>query len=582
MKINKNSTISNEVQKEYIKNNHQYNFENSLIICPEKQLNIGFNEIPDCKNNFNTNINEEIKSIEEEVMEILDLKFSENQKNVNNCNRIINDNIQINSNQISVSCLQKGSLLFDKVRERKSYEDKFLILQNRIKKLKEQESELNRKLKLQKMQLTKFDKIRGRVEEDKKKLLSEKELRKAEKEKLKQELLQEKEMRRQKLNEAKEAYKKEKEKKIQLVKKDKLLLQSIAGSMKMQTENKKIYNCFKNRQEELGFKINRFKKFKEKEDEVKEKFDSKIIAENNKTMDIKKKIEELEELELDYMKRLETTITRNKSEIDSMLRSTGMNYLNSSFKLPTSLHESYTNTNILIHCPSLPKIEEQTETHSSNFKNKNTDEKETGKKSLPVQNKINTSKTNKLSVSDNKITSDKKDRSQKKFSSAGNSTGEKPKIHPKQANSSTNVKTNYNSNIKLGNTNEDKGGKKENNEKKNIKFRKNNSTAVFEKKINSNYNTIQTENHGIYDTYVETSKNIISSPNITKRKNAKISNTIYKSVDDKVRKEFNKSQIKCNTSLHKDKQVYVNTEVVKKINFDEKQNARPKISNKNK
>ena len=103
-----------------------------------------------------------------------------------------------------------------------------------------------------------------------------------------------------------------------MLKQDKILIKSMVQTIKSQTDNVRNYQYYKNKQEEITMKVQRYQKFKEKEDELKDKFDTKIEVENKKAYDLKSKLEKLEEKEIEYMKRLENTLIRNRLEIDTM------------------------------------------------------------------------------------------------------------------------------------------------------------------------------------------------------------------------------------------------------------------------
>ncbi len=282
-----------------------------------------------------------------------------------------NGNVTTNTRYNSTSTREKGGLLFETIKERKTYEEKVNILQIRLKKLKDQEEDLNKKLKFEKKKVFKVDKIRDYVQENKKKYMLEKQLRQKEIERLKKVHLLEKEKQREKKNEKQENIKREKEKKFNLIKKDKMLLNSLVDSMKIQSSNVKCYNYFKNKQEEICSKVQRFNKYKEKEGVLNEKFHTKIFLEQNQTCNLKKELEKLEELEVEYMKKLENTIINNKKEFDHIEKTKGLNLSRNSLKIKQNVLQK---SDSLVHLESpsekLYKFEKlDFNTENSNKKN---------------------------------------------------------------------------------------------------------------------------------------------------------------------------------------------------------------------
>lgn len=529
----------------------------SDIGIEENKFNLNYNKNNDLNN---LNINEDLKSMESGAF-------------------IPGECLNSESKNVNTKTKEKGGILFDSVKERKSYEEKVNILRTRLKKLKEQEDELNKKFNQEKQKLNKVEKIRDNVNEDKKRVLIEKQQRMKESEQLKKQLLIEREKRKEKLIEAKETVKKEKEKKFNMIRKDKIVLNSLAESVKIQTDNMKSYNYYKNKQEEISSKVQRFQKYKEKEDLLKDKFNSKIVMEKNKTFDLKKKLEELEELEVQYIKRLETTIIRNRNEFENMEKVKGFNSSTIGLKIKQDILQK-SETQSLIDSPNkCSKIQE-----------------------IKVKNSIEEQKENinQFSMSDEKVI---KNSSGKKNSSASynNSGNTKIKIkvyelqNKEKFTSKTPVLTNGNKD-KIKTTASNYNSTKSNfhnfeksllTKKNENKFRKNNSISVLER--NSKYNTI---NHTYKNNIKENNENIINFQSSFKiaessklncslkskiRKNASMDESNYKT--NAFRKNY-ESKFKIGNSLDFSSNLN-NTEntiknIAKKINFDEK----PKIEKK--
>jgi hypothetical protein len=301
--------------------NYPLNTDDDQTEEKEKEKEIQYNN---CKNQNNFN---EIDNVNNDKIEINSDIWKRNSQN----NKIIildsqeqehedeikQDNLMENYRMEEIST-KKGVVLFQSVQQRKNYEEKISVLNTRIKKLREQEDELNKKLAIEKKKIMKSEQIRNGVLENKKRIELEKEQRQIEKEKLKQNILLEKEIRQNKINEAKILMQKEKIQKFKIVKQDKILVNSLKQTLQSQTNNIKNYQYFKNKQEEITMKVKRFQKCKEKEEELKNKFDSKIEKENKKAFELKLKLEKLEEQELEYLKRVENTLMRNTLEIDNL------------------------------------------------------------------------------------------------------------------------------------------------------------------------------------------------------------------------------------------------------------------------
>ena len=89
-----------------------------------------------------------------------DYQHEEKNENVQNNQReikSINDSqeCQIENYSLEEQSIKKGAVLYQSVQQRKNYEEKVSILKNRLKKLKEQEDELNKRLVVEKKKIIK-------------------------------------------------------------------------------------------------------------------------------------------------------------------------------------------------------------------------------------------------------------------------------------------------------------------------------------------------------------------------------------------------------------------------------------------
>jgi hypothetical protein len=338
-----NNYIEREIKnKENIELNENHSNKNEVEIEKEKLkfIELNMNHLKslesideNCYLNSNDLLQCEDNQTEEKIINLIH-NYNQNDKNnydhdnYNDKYNDYNDNDQVrinlpeysylHENQMEEKTPKKGAFLFHSVQQRKNYEEKISILKTRLKKLKDQEDELSKRLVIEKNKIIKSQQIRNGVLENKKRIQKEKEQRELERERLKQNVHIEKEMRQIKINDAKNLMKNEKTKKFQIVKKDKILIDSMKQSLRSQMNNMKNYQYFKNKQEEISMKVKRFQEYKEKEDMLKNKYDSKIELEIKKTFDLKTKLGKLEEQEMEYLKKVENTIMRNTMEIESL------------------------------------------------------------------------------------------------------------------------------------------------------------------------------------------------------------------------------------------------------------------------
>ncbi len=552
-----------EFEKFENQNKNQINFSPNKISCSDIKIeevdkNLSNNFLNETKENSNTLIPNR-NSISNNIINIPIISNNEENRSIDSpalrySIEIQNANSKIkNTNPDRLK--DKGGILYETVCERKIYEEKVQILQIRLKKLRDQEIEINRKISLERKKIHKVKKIRGTVVESKKKYLQEKDLRKKEVENLKKELLVEKEKRKEKLCEAKNSTKKEKEKNFSLVKKDRIIISSLVENFKKRTEDMKSYNYYKNKHDEILTKNQRIKRYKEKEDDLKEKYNLKIEKEKAKKENLKKTLEELEGLEVETMKKLEKTIIRNKIEFDSLEKNEGVNF---------------TTLNLKIKHDILQRCDTQVGFNSTNKKNKFENinrcvSSDQGNKNnnfyISAKKNFKNSSRKKFSFKDNIEMGNQNYYTNSNFHkiNVSYSTNTNNNNIPRRISLKKSEKKNIENN-KVSFTNE--------NSSKNPDYRKTNSVTILDRK--QKYNLVGSENNvqAQYKSFViEAKKNKQNSiVNDKTRKNSSVGSCNNQKNDVYQKQDPNKISIKSvnisNSGNYKD---YLINEIVKKI-----------------
>jgi hypothetical protein len=223
------------------------------------------------------------------------------------------------ANSNDIPNLNKGKLVYGIVSEKKNYLDKITILNNRIKKLKEQEDQINKKLRVMKNNVIKEEKFRTEKNEMKNVMIKAKIEQKDHLEKVKNNILTEKMKRNEKLEQAREDIVKRNKNVYDLARKDRLILETMVSQLNNHISNVNNYKYIKVKQESIEGKTHRFKKQAEKEEMVKTKYETKLYKETKEKEKLKRKLKELEDVEERCMESLKKTM-KNKDEELALLQ----------------------------------------------------------------------------------------------------------------------------------------------------------------------------------------------------------------------------------------------------------------------
>jgi hypothetical protein len=212
----------------------------------------------------------------------------------------------------------KGKFFYDTVQERKNYEDKILSINNRIKKLKEQEDEINRKVKVMKQVAVKEEKIKQDKNETKNILGSKKNEINENLQKKKEIITSEKNKRNFLVEKVKEDVLKKNKNYYDMARTDKMLVESMKTQYYSHIANVNNYKYIKAKQEAIQVKTQRFKKQAEKEEKVKNEFEAKLDEENSKKEQLRKQLKQLEEVEESCLVKLRQTMENKSKEISQL------------------------------------------------------------------------------------------------------------------------------------------------------------------------------------------------------------------------------------------------------------------------
>jgi len=344
------------------------------------------------------------------------------------------------------------------------------------------------------------------------------------------------------------------------VKKDRIIISSLVENFKKRTEDMKSYNYYKNKHDEILTKNQRIKRYKEKEDDLKEKYNLKIEKEKAKKENLKKTLEELEGLEVETMKKLEKTIIRNKIEFDSLEKNEGVNF---------------TTLNLKIKHDILQRCDTQVGFNSTNKKNKFENinrcvSSDQGNKNnnfyISAKKNFKNSSRKKFSFKDNIEMGNQNYYTNSNFHkiNVSYSTNTNNNNIPRRISLKKSEKKNIENN-KVSFTNE--------NSSKNPDYRKTNSVTILDRK--QKYNLVGSENNvqAQYKSFViEAKKNKQNSiVNDKTRKNSSVGSCNNQKNDVYQKQDPNKISIKSvnisNSGNYKD---YLINEIVKKIDFYDK------------
>jgi hypothetical protein len=236
-----------------------------------------------------------------------------------------------------ISSKEKG--LFQTVKEKKDYEDKIQILNNRIKILKKQEDEINKLAK----KMGKLAEKDAKIFQDKnqiKNVVNDAKVKKTKSlEKKKITVKNEKVKRNLNFEKSKDEQIKKNKNIYDLAKTDKLLIESMVFQLNSHNSNMNNYKCIRVKQDLIQGKTNRFQKQSQKENKIRQDIQMKIQKEISETENLKGKLRNLEDYESECLNSLRKTIISKQREIKNMKAGSGLNMLNSSMiQLQNKLH----------------------------------------------------------------------------------------------------------------------------------------------------------------------------------------------------------------------------------------------------
>ena len=258
--------------------------------------------------------------------------FGHKVRNANNSisynSEIYNSNQHLHSsnfNRLNQNSNNKGKQLQQSVNEKKIYKNQILSISNRIKMLKDQEEDLNKKIKNIMTFALKDEKIKTE-KNNIKSVLNQVKIEKNQRlEKNRQLIQSEKKKRTEKLEQTREETLKKKKDIFESAKNDKLILQTMNSQYNSHILNKNHYKYIKNKHHVIEERTDRFKKIAEREQQAVLKLDEKIMKENKEKEDLIKKLKELEETEERCLASLKKTL-RVKDQKMGMIESSKSKY----------------------------------------------------------------------------------------------------------------------------------------------------------------------------------------------------------------------------------------------------------------
>ena len=296
--------------------------EISLNLNKDKQENIFKLKSPLLNpNKFQEDISEIIyNNIDNDNLDRRNSSFEEinSQLFINN-NKLNKITKHKHSNSINTSFKGLNSITErSKVNERKTLEEQILILELRIKKLKDQEVQLNKsninvQNKYKKEESTKIKKEKNK-EELQKVRLERNELLVKQKSKI------EKAKKERKINlfKAQEDLKLKNKKNFDIARTDKVIMNTLSSQFTSHYTNVNNYKYLKEKEKKINSKTEKIKKIKEKEEKDKSIYISKIENETLSNKRLFKQLEHLEKIENLCLEKLKSTKINNNLNLSNI------------------------------------------------------------------------------------------------------------------------------------------------------------------------------------------------------------------------------------------------------------------------
>ena len=202
----------------------------------------------------------------------------------------------------------KGKQFFQNTVEKRNYKEKISTLKNRIKMLKDQESQINNKMKVIVTKAIKDEKIKSEKEEFKNLITNTKLENISKLENRKNIILNEKKKRTENLEKTRENILKKKREIFESARNDKLIFETMTNQINRHILNKNNYKSVKIKHQQIEGRTLRFKKKAEIEETAKIKFDDKMQRLKEEKEIFMRKLKELEETEEKCLESLRKTL----------------------------------------------------------------------------------------------------------------------------------------------------------------------------------------------------------------------------------------------------------------------------------